>query len=122
MNRVLKRNICDLPAYAMNSEVCDLGERREKYIGSGLEYACRSWARHLGMASRDVEEVRYTIDLLETFLKHQLLSWLEVLSILGDLRCAVYTLRDVKAWLAEVSPSILLLSLVIQHQFPDRLV
>jgi hypothetical protein len=103
MNMMLKKNICDLPAYAMNCEIKDLGERREKYIGSGLEYACRSWARHLCFAYRDEGDVRYVIKSLESFFKHNLLLWLEVLSIIGDLGCAVYTLRDVKAWLVEVS-------------------
>jgi hypothetical protein len=103
MNRKLKKNICGLPRYAMNREVEDLGERRKEYIGSGLEYACKSWARHLCITSRDRGGVRDIIESLETFFKHNILPWLEVLSIVADLGSAVYTFRDVKAWLAEVS-------------------
>jgi hypothetical protein len=103
MNKELKKNICDLPVYAINCEVEDLDERRKKYIGSGLEYACKSWARHLCVTSRDCDGVRDIIESLETFFKHNLLSWLEVLSIIADLGSAVYALCDVKAWLAEVS-------------------
>ena len=113
MNKALKKNICDLPAYAMNSEVDDLDERRENCIGRGLEYACTSWAGHLRIASGDGDNVQHIVKPLESFLKCHLLSWLEVLSILGDLRCAVYSLRDVKAWLAEASPSAVLFSLFI---------
>jgi hypothetical protein len=109
MNKALKKNICDLPAYSLNNEISDLLERREKYIGRGLEYACRSWARHLCMASRDGGDVQYVVELLETFFKHKLLAWLEALSVVGDLQCAVYSLRDVKSWLVEVSPYMVLL-------------
>jgi hypothetical protein len=103
MNKKLKKNICGLPVYAMNSEIKDLGERRKKHIGSGLEYACKSWARHICIASRDGDGVRHIIKSLETPFKHNLLPWLEVLSVIGDLGCAVYTLRDVRAWLVGVS-------------------
>jgi hypothetical protein len=103
MKEKLKKNICGLPRYAMNREVEDLGERRKKHIGNGLEYACKSWARHLRITSRDCDGVRDILESLEMFFKHNLLPWLEVLSIIADLGSAVYTLRDVKAWLAEVS-------------------
>jgi hypothetical protein len=103
MNKELEKNMCGLPRYAMNCEVEDLGDHREKYIGSALEYACKSWARHLCITSRESESVRDIIESLETFFKHNLLPWLEVLSIVADLGSAVHTLREVKAWLAEVS-------------------
>jgi hypothetical protein len=103
MNGLLKKNICDLPPYAVNEDIDDLNERREKYIGSGLEYACRSWANHLRFASNDGDDVGQVVELLKYFFKHNLLSWLEVLSIVGDMRCAVYSLRDVKGWFVRVS-------------------
>jgi hypothetical protein len=73
------------------------------YIGDALEYACRSWARHLHFASGTSDSGRHVIELLKYFFSHQLLSWLEVLSIVSDLRCAVYSLCYVRAWLGEVS-------------------
>jgi hypothetical protein len=114
MNEKLKRNICDLPPYAMNEDIDDLGERREKYIGGGLEYACRSWAKHLRFASCHGTHVRDVVKSLEWFFNHKLLSWLEILSIIGDLGSAVYSLRDVRGWLVEASAIILLFSLFIQ--------
>jgi NACHT domain len=105
MNTSLKRNICELPQYAMNAEAHDLDERREKYIGDGLDYGCRSWAKHLLLASRDAENVRPVVESLKEFFYHHLLEWLEVLSIVGDLRCAVYSLHDVTSWLVDVSAS-----------------
>jgi hypothetical protein len=103
MNKLLRSNICDLPAYIMNEAVHDLGERRKTYIGDALEYACRSWARHLHFVTGAGDSVRDVIKLLECFFRSHLLSWLEVLSIIGDLRCAVYSLRDMKTWLRDVS-------------------
>jgi len=110
MNSSLKKNICDLPPYAMNKDIDDLDSRREKYIGGSLEYACRSWAKHLRCASRDSEHIGQVVELLGYFLKHHLLSWLEVLSIAGDMRCAVNSVQDVKGWFIEVSLTMLMSS------------
>jgi hypothetical protein len=103
MNMRLKKNICQLPRYSMNAEVDDLDARRKAYIGDGLEYGCRSWVKHLRLASRDGDNVRDVVGSLKEFFDLHLLEWLEVLSIVGDLRCAVYSLHDVTAWLVDVS-------------------
>jgi hypothetical protein len=113
MNESLKKNVCDLPPYTVNEDIDDLDARREKYIGNGLEYACRSWANHLRLASSDGDDVGRTVELVEYFFKHHLLSWLEVLSIVGDMRCAVYSLRDVKDWFVRVSVDALLFTFLI---------
>jgi NACHT domain len=107
MNASLKKNICALPRYAMNADIEDLYKRREKYIGGGLEYGCRSWAKHLGLASRDddSDNVGDVVECLKDFFERHLLAWLEVLSIVGDLRSAVYSLHDVIAWFVDVSAS-----------------
>ena len=47
MNRSLEQNMCKLPDGLINSEVDDLGGRTKKYIHRPLEYACRSWHKHL---------------------------------------------------------------------------
>jgi hypothetical protein len=40
--------------------------------------------------------------LVKYFFEHHLLSWLDVLSIEGSLGVAIYSLHDVKSWLANV--------------------
>jgi hypothetical protein len=117
MNGLLKKNMCGLPPYVMNADIGDLDARREKYIGVELEYACRSWAKHLRFASKDGDDVAYAVELLETFFKAHILSWLEVLSIISDLRCAVYSLHDVRTWLEDVSLIVFFYSLLIEHSF-----
>ncbi|KAF9643449.1 hypothetical protein BDM02DRAFT_1470333, partial [Thelephora ganbajun] len=47
MNRTLEKNMCKLPDAVTNSEVPDLRERIDRYIDSALQYACKSWHKHL---------------------------------------------------------------------------
>jgi hypothetical protein len=49
------------------------------------------------------------------------LQWLEVLSIVGDLQCAVYSLHDLTVWLAGVSVSLFLtsISMLIEREYTD---
>ena len=91
MNRELERNMCELPDGVANSEVIDLKERAEEHIGEALEYACRSWHKHLvGTMPAHVMLV------LHEFLEEKFLFWLEVLSVLGAAREAVDALEVAK--------------------------
>ena len=87
MNRELKRNMCQLPDGVVNSEVIDLKERVEERIGQALEYACRSWHKHVigTIPAR-------TIPILHRFLEEKFLFWLEALSVLGAAREAIEAL------------------------------
>ena len=88
MNRELKRNICKLPDGVVNSEVIDLRERTNEHVGQALEYACRSWYKHLV----GVIPARIT-PILRQFLEEKFLFWLEVLSVLGASKEAVPALE-----------------------------
>ena len=91
MNRGLERNMCKLPDGVTNSEVADLKERAEEYIDKPLQYACRSWHKHLV----DTMPVRTpnVVPVLYRFLEGKFLFWLEVLSILSAAREAVDALE-----------------------------
>ena len=97
MNNRLEQNMCKLPDGVTNSEVDDLKERAELYIDKALEYACRSWHKHLldKMSTQ-------TVEILHQFLMEKFLFWLEVLSVAGAVREAVDALEEVAKWL-EVS-------------------
>ena len=85
--------MCKLPDGVMNLEVNDLKERTERYIGNALEYACRSWHKHLvGKISAR------TIEILDRFLREKFLFWLEVLSVTGAVRNAVDALEAIVEW------------------------
>ena len=91
MNRELERNMCKLPDGVVNSEVIDLKEKAKEHIGQALEYACRSWHKHLvGMIPARIAPV------LHRFLEEKFLFWLEVLSILGASREAVEAMEVIE--------------------------
>jgi WD40 repeat protein len=126
MNQALKRNMCKLPRYAMNNDIKDLPARLEEYVGAPLIYACEFWASHLRSSNAACDDPDAEIvKLVNCFAEENLLSWLEVVSIGGDLRVAIYSLHKVRSWLMDVSVHILLtmvLSLIfnfsLQHQSP----
>ena len=94
MDRRLKQNMCQLPDGVINSEVDNLKERTKQYIDRPLEYACRSWHKHLvdKMPAR-------TVEILHQFLTKKFLFWLEVLSVFGAVREAVDALEAIVKWL-----------------------
>jgi len=97
MNRRLEWNMCKLPDGVMNSEVNDLKERTGQYIHQALEYACRSWYKHLGWV-RPARAPKIT-SVLHRFLKEKFIFWLEVLSVLGAAKEAISALGAAAEWL-----------------------
>jgi hypothetical protein len=105
METGLKKNICDLPQFAMNEDIEDLPTRRRKCIAEDLGYACRFWAKHLSSSSVTGDKVAQILKLLKEFVQRRLLQWLEVLSISKHLRVAIHSLLDVERWLLNVNVS-----------------
>ncbi|KAF9644494.1 YVTN repeat-like/Quino protein amine dehydrogenase [Thelephora ganbajun] len=103
MNRTLEKNMCKLPDTVTNSEVPDLRERTERYIDSALQYACKSWHKHL--VDEHIVRTPEITSALHRFLENKLLFWLEVLSVLGAAREAVDSIGLVTKWL-EASPTV----------------
>ena len=100
MDQTLEKNICNLPEAVKNSEVDDLQERIDEFISPALQYACKSWHRHLN--GKDMVHTPRVISTLHHFLEKKFLCWLEVLSVLGAVRSAVDAL-ETTAKLLEVS-------------------
>jgi hypothetical protein len=85
----LRRNICKIESPTMlNSEVDDLPARIRQYILPHLQYACRHWASHLTNAMIS----GLLLDLLSEFCSEGLLRWVEVCSLLGNLRNTLLSL------------------------------
>ena len=102
MDKSLEKDMCSIPEYALNSEVEDLSKRiEESGIHGGLEYACRSWYKHLISTNHQTVDV---ISALHDFLKRRFIFWLEVLSVLGTVGSAVRALITTIKWLNEVRP------------------
>jgi hypothetical protein len=103
MKERLRRNICNLDDYAALSEVKDLPDRKKDHIGGGLGYACQFWTKHLLGVPGDsphVEEVEREID---KFFTANLLQWIEVLVLMGNLDIGVHAMNDVVKWCTSVS-------------------
>ena len=92
--------MCQLPEAVINSEVNDLQERREQYLNPALQYACKSWHKHL--IDEDSACKSEITSALHNFLEKKFIFWIEVLSVLGVVRNAVNALNITANWL-EVS-------------------
>ncbi|KAF9646646.1 YVTN repeat-like/Quino protein amine dehydrogenase [Thelephora ganbajun] len=103
MNQTLEKNMCNLPDAVANCEVKDLHERTERRLNPALQYACKSWHKHL-IDEHTVRAPAIT-SALHRFLEKKFLFWLEVLSVLGAAREAVDAL-EVAAKLLEASPTL----------------
>ena len=110
MQKKLGFNICGLKSsYLMNDQIEDK-DLIKNCIPSNLAYACQYWADHLhgiiAVEQRDAE----IVDLLQNFLKTQLLYWLEVLSMLSKTHVAPSSLILAEQWLEASSTSIAMFS------------
>jgi hypothetical protein len=86
----------------LNNKIPDLSARVMKCIPSHLLYSCRHWAFHFskGMVSEDL------LELLNKFCNSHLLHWLEVCSIIGELRSALFSIKLVQQ------------TLMVMHVYP----
>ena len=99
MNKGLEKNICKLPDAVTNSEVVDLQERTEQFINHSLQYACKSWHKHLADLQTLSAHTPKITSVLHQFLEEKFIFWLEVLSILGTARSAIDALEVAANWL-----------------------
>ncbi|GAB1525174.1 hypothetical protein RhiTH_008331 [Rhizoctonia solani] len=78
MKKSLRFNICSLEtASRFDRDVPDLEARSKECISSGLFYACRYWGSHL-YDSKLADEL---VEMVDEFLQHRLLFWMEVLNL-----------------------------------------
>ena len=85
----LDRDLCRLPSpTTLNAEIAHIAERITTHIPFFLQYACRHWAFHFAhaMLSDDL------LHSLQQFVDTSLLHWIEVCSLLGELRGAIIAL------------------------------
>ena len=97
MSQTLEKNMCQLPDAITNCEVKDLKERIKQYISPALEYACRSWYKHL--ADEHISHTTTISASIDYFLREKFLFWLEALSVIGAAREAVNALGVAMKWL-----------------------
>ena len=103
MGERLEKNICRLGDHDILSEVGDISNRRREYIGEALEYACCFWAKHLLRAPNSGPGIKKVQEAIDKFFTTCLLYWIEVLSLVGNLRIGVYALHEIQEWYTSVS-------------------
>jgi hypothetical protein len=97
MKAELKFNICKLDtSYVANDDVRDLHARIKNHISTHLSYACRFWADHLRETTRS--DVNEFLPDVHDFLSHRFLFWLEVLSLVKEVRIASPALLSTAEW------------------------
>ncbi|KAI0797421.1 hypothetical protein BC629DRAFT_1592450 [Irpex lacteus] len=97
MKGVLKKNICGLPRYSMNGDLAP--GKLDECIGNTLRYCCQYWAKHLTSDHHRDQYFSGAQPQLEYLLTKQMLMWVEVLSLIGDLPSAVHSLNMLQQWL-----------------------
>lgn len=98
----LKQDMCHIKQFSeLHSEIVDLDTRVQQNIEPSLQYACRYWAQHLAQIVQLGSDIAqpyalFSNQILEAFTKFcdsYLLYWIEVCSLIGDLRGALISLN-----------------------------
>ena len=103
MNAGLRFNMCDIETSYLYNDDLDLAPRIEKYIPNYLSYSCLFGAEHIQSSAFDPELLRE----VDTFLYTRLLFWLEVLSLIKEIKIASRALLLIGEW-SKVSHSIII--------------
>jgi hypothetical protein len=103
MKERLRRNICDLDGYDSHNKSKDLTTHQKVHIGDALGYACRFWTGHLVEIPNNSHNIGEIHEAIDRFFTTQLLYWIEVLSLMGNLDAGVHAIKDVHKWCTLVS-------------------
>jgi hypothetical protein len=98
--------MCGLESGDLHKDRDELGGRIQNRVSRHLAYACTYWASHLvsGLGD-DVEFDREVKQLLERFATEHLLTWLEVLSVVGRVDAAYRSLNTMYAMMVRANCS-----------------
>jgi len=107
----LSPDMCKIGDTSIRNQDIDLPVRIAKYIPTHMQYACRHWVSHLS-SSHICDAI---LGLLQEFCSNQLLNWLEVMSLLGELDGAMTALQSARmiANVSKVSGAVGLVHFVI---------
>ncbi|KAJ7165435.1 hypothetical protein C8R43DRAFT_210760 [Mycena crocata] len=87
----LVRDLCRIGhSSLLNTEIIDLPARIGACIPGHIQYSCRHWAFHVSRALLTAT----LLEDLNNFCEEHLLHWIEVCSLLGELREALVSLSD----------------------------
>ncbi|KAG8947586.1 hypothetical protein FRC04_010636 [Tulasnella sp. 424] len=84
--------------WLLNSEVGG-AEQLETALPVHTRYACRFLASHVSLASPSDDNLR---ECVKVFCENDLLTWLEAMSLLGDVDGAVSSIQAIRAWCRKI--------------------
>jgi len=89
----LRTDMCEIGDPSLcNGDVTNLSARTAAHIPAHMRYACRHWASHL--SSGNIDDT--LLDLLLRFCSKQLLNWVAVMSLVGELSGAISALQSAR--------------------------
>jgi hypothetical protein len=95
MKSGLRFNICGIETSHRRNDKLDLDDARiQKSISLCLSYACDFWTEHLQATTCDIE-LRYMV---KDFFHIRLLYWLEILTLMKNLKAALRALAHIREW------------------------
>ncbi|EGN94653.1 hypothetical protein SERLA73DRAFT_114096 [Serpula lacrymans var. lacrymans S7.3] len=109
----LRFNICGLQtSYLPNSDVEDMAMRIEKNIPDHLSYSSRYWGEHLAHAKAALFGCTSLTGILRKFFDHDLLHWLEVMTLR-------YNAPTAQAVLIAAAPSLKVIDMKLEEFAQD---
>ncbi|CUA77645.1 WD repeat-containing protein on Y chromosome [Rhizoctonia solani] len=108
MQEQLRFNICELEtSFIPDTAVNGIEGRIKEKILPPLAYACRYWGSHLALASKS----EALLMVLNDFICHRLLFWMEVMNLRRETGVCLATLVMAKQWLntGSTSPELVIL-------------
>ncbi|KAF7982120.1 hypothetical protein HWV62_29841 [Athelia sp. TMB] len=104
MNDQLHFNMCNLKtSHIPNSQIPDLAGRIEKAISPSLSYSCLFWADHIRQTLTGNSSLE---PLILKFFEEKFLYWLEVLSLMGEIRSLPHTMVALTESIANTSSKV----------------
>jgi hypothetical protein len=94
MQMSLKENICCLDENLMVTEI-----PITEHISEGLTYACIHWPSHVIGATQEGDALDNLYERVRRLFDHNLLHWIECMSLLGQLGIAISALRQLESWM-----------------------
>ncbi|KAG8736116.1 hypothetical protein FRC10_009699, partial [Ceratobasidium sp. 414] len=95
----LKFNICNIEtSYVRNKDIPNLDNSVERAITNGLRYSSEHWTSHLMEAKREASILPGGELLSQVLNGPRVLYWVETLSLIGKLKTALSSVRDLKHW------------------------
>ncbi|KAG9035105.1 hypothetical protein FS837_002033, partial [Tulasnella sp. UAMH 9824] len=96
MDALLRKDPCSIGnPWTLNSDVADLQARLDGVAPNHLRYSCRFFCSHISLCGRGDKSLE---QLLDSFCELNIMTWLEMMSLLGDIDGAINSIQLLESW------------------------